>query len=389
MSTENESISAIDSSLDELMNMPTVESDEEKKGFFSGLRETDFSLDDLETKKKEETKKEEGDDKEEPVVPSGIQVVTEPEKPSENGTEKKGMYSAIKTLIDDGDLIPFDDDKPMEEYTENDFKELIQANLKEIKRQAEESTPQEFFEQLPQELQVAYQYIQNGGNDIKGLFRALSVSQEISDLNIEDKNGQRNVVRAYLSAINYGSPEEIEEEVYNIEDKGDLEKKAQSYKPKLEQIQNRIINQKVAEQQAYEEQRRKAMHDYAESVYNTLDKDDLNGIHLTKSTKNQLYRGLVDTNYTSQSGRPTNQLYYLLEQYQWVKPNHGLLSEALWLLSDPDGYKSAIGKTVEKNVTEQTVRKLKNEQQGKSNVAQFEHQEERRTIKRPMRNIFS
>ncbi len=55
-------------------------------------------------------------------------------------------------------------------------------------------------------------------------------------------------------------------------------------------------------------------------------------------------------------------LGHLLEKYQFVEPNYGLISEALWLLQDPDGYKAKImDKGAQKSV-EATVRKLKTEQ---------------------------
>jgi hypothetical protein len=75
-----------------------------------------------------------------------------------------------------------------------------------------------------------------------------------------------------------------------------------------------------------------------------------------------LYNGLVQPSYPSVSGRNTNLLGHLLEKYQFVEPNYSLISEALWLLQDPEGYKAKImDKGAQKSV-EQTVRKLKTEQ---------------------------
>jgi hypothetical protein len=72
-----------------------------------------------------------------------------------------------------------------------------------------------------------------------------------------------------------------------------------------------------------------------------------------------LYNGLVQPSYPSVSGKNTNLLGHLLEKYQFVEPNYTLISEALWLLSDPNGYKAKImDKGAQKSV-ETTVRKLK------------------------------
>lgn len=62
------------------------------------------------------------------------------------------------------------------------------------------------------------------------------------------------------------------------------------------------------------------------------------------------------------SGRNTNLLGHLLEKYQFVEPNYTLISEALWLLSDPNGYKAKIMEKGAQKSVEKTVRKLKTEQ---------------------------
>jgi hypothetical protein len=81
--------------------------------------------------------------------------------------------------------------------------------------------------------------------------------------------------------------------------------------------------------------------------------------------QNVLFSGLTQANYPSISGRPTNLLGHLLEKYQYVEPNHTLITEALWLLADPEGYKSKIKATGSKEQVEKTVRTLKTEQNNK------------------------
>jgi len=109
-----------------------------------------------------------------------------------------------------------------------------------------------------------------------------------------------------------------------------------------------------------------------------------------------LYSGLVQPAYPSMSGKPTNLLGHLLEKYQFVEPRHDLIAEALWLLSDPDGYKSKIQNTGAKEQVAKTVRSLKTEQQRK--ISSSAPQEEavqnarrttqKRTVSRNKGNIF-
>jgi hypothetical protein len=79
-----------------------------------------------------------------------------------------------------------------------------------------------------------------------------------------------------------------------------------------------------------------------------------------------LYTGLVQPNYPSVSGRPTNMLGHLLEKYQYVEPRHDLIAEALWLLADPDGYKAKVREIAVKDTVAKTVRQLKTEQASKN-----------------------
>jgi hypothetical protein len=99
---------------------------------------------------------------------------------------------------------------------------------------------------------------------------------------------------------------------------------------------------------------------------------------------------MTTTKYQSMTGRPTNLLGKLLEDYQFGdKPRYDLIAEAVWLLAEPDTYKEAIRQVAKNETADEITRKLKTEQDNKtatSNV--LESKTERRTIKRQSRNIF-
>ena len=70
----------------------------------------------------------------------------------------------------------------LEEYTTKDFRELFEANFQEREAKIRQDTPKEFFNSLPEELQVAAKYVADGGTDLKGLFRTLAHVEEVIDL---------------------------------------------------------------------------------------------------------------------------------------------------------------------------------------------------------------
>ena len=273
-----------------------------------------------------------------------------------------GISDVFDKLIKSDKIVPFDDDKDLADYTAKDWEELIEANLEERANQVRRETPKQFFESLPEELQIAARYVADGGQDLKGLFSTLAQSEEKKSLDITNETHQEIIIKDYLQATGYGNAEEIAEEIEIWKDLGKLEQQAAKFKPKLDKMQEKVIAKKLEEQQMRKQQQEQASQQYMENVYNTLKEGSIGDIKLDKKTQAMLYNGLVQPNYPSVSGRNTNLLGHLLEKYQFVEPNYDLISEALYLLSDPDGYKSQIMKKGANQSVEATVRKLKTEQ---------------------------
>lgn len=317
----------------------------------------------------------------------------------ENSSNKKrgpktisGVNDVFSKLIEKEILVPFEDDKPLEEYSVKDFEELIAANFQEIENRVRQETPKEFFESLPQELQIAAKYIADGGDDLKGLFSALAQTEEKRSLDISKEQDQETIIRDYLRATNYGTEEEIDEEIDLWKDLGKLEKQAAKFKPKLDKMQEKILARKLEEQEARRRQQEEASQMYMQNVYETLKEGKLGDLKLDKKTQAMLYNGLVKPNYPSVSGRNTNLLGHLLEKYQFVEPDYSRISEALWLLSDPDGYKAKIREQGSQEQVEKTVRKLKTEQANRDTGSQdisnnTRNRKPSKTIKRQT-NIF-
>ena len=276
------------------------------------------------------------------------------------------MSDVFKKMIENDEIIPFDDDKDLEEYTAKDWKELIKANMDERANKVRRETPKQFFDSLPQELQVAAKYVADGGQDLKGLFATLSQVEETRSLDMSTEKGQEHIVREYLTATGYGNVEEVNEEIEIWKDLGKLEKQATKFKPKLDKMSEAVVAKKLEEQEMKRAQQQKASENYMANVYHTLKDGKLGDMKVNKKTQSMLYNGLVSPSYPSISGENTNLLGHLLEKYQFVEPNYNLVSEALWLLADPEGYKSQLKTQGTNAAVEQTVRKLKTAQASKN-----------------------
>jgi hypothetical protein len=271
---------------------------------------------------------------------------------------------------------------------EKDVEELWQANIDNLKQEVAAETPAEFFESLPEELQYAAKYVADGGQDLKGLFLALAQVEEVRGMDPRDENDQEGIVRSYLQATNFGTQEEIEEEIGTWKEIGSLEKKAKQFKPKLDQMQEEIVHAQLQEQEYRRQQQEQAAQAYVQNVFEALRPAEINGLKLDKKTQAQLYSGLVQPEYPSISGKPTNLLGHLLEKYQFVEPNYPLIAEALWLLSNPDDYRQSLMKQGKNEAVAQTVRQLKTEQSRKiASTYEEEDAPKSRKISRPQ-NIF-
>lgn len=304
------------------------------------------------------------------------------------------MSELVTGLIEKKLLVPFDDDKPLNEYTQKDYEDLIAANFEERERKVRESTPAEFFDALPHELQYAAKYVADGGEDLKGLFSALSQVEEQKNLDPENDRDAEKIVREYLVAKQFGDQEEIEEEIENYKDLDKISNQAKKFKPKLDKMRESVVQQKIEAQDQKRKQQEEASMNYMNSVYETLKSGDLGGIKINPKTQNMLYSGLVQPTYNSISGKQTNLLGHLLEKHQFIEPNHELVAEALWLLADPTGYKSKLTEGIKNEHVEETVRTLKTEASSKNAGSLSEPSLERKPkgmntgLKRPNPNFF-
>jgi hypothetical protein len=405
---DSTTVEEVDLNLEEMFGQPGAESvmlpadevepEEKKSNLFSKQEELDTTfIDKTETTtepKEELTSQEKIDTTPDSVVKEALSELDDAITAEETGetklgkrkTDKSGLHDLASKMIEEGTLFGFDDGKDLEDYSTKDFRELFEANFKDKEAKIRQDTPKEFFQSLPQELQVAAKYVADGGTDMKGLFRTLSHVEEIIQLDPDNENHQAEIARQYLTATNFGNTEEIQEEIETWADTERLSKKANQFKPKLDKMQEKIVAQKLAEQEHKKAQQEEAASVYMDNVYNTLSQGTLGDLKLDKKVQNHLYSGLVQPNYPSISGKPTNLLGHLLEKYQFVEPRHDLIAEALWLLSDPNGYKSKIQEQGSRKAVEKTVRQLKTAQSQKStssNIQESDSNSRRKPTRKP------
>ena len=402
-----ESNQNLDLNLDEFLPMPGSDDiltgpETSKTTVFSKPKDLDTTF--LEAKeaikKEEESKKDNEKGELKPAeLEAAKEVLTElfddeddntPKVAGRPKVDKSGLVDTFSKLIEEGMIVPFDDEKPLEEYSTKDWKDLIQANFEDRENRVKQEVPASFFDSLPNELKYAYKYISDGGDDLKGLFKALSHVEEVRQLDPNDERDQELIARQYLRATQFGTEDEIDEEIETWKDLGNLNKKASQFKPKLDKMQQQVVEYQLQQQEMFRQQQEEAAHQYMDNVYNTLKQGSLNGVRLDKKTQAFLFTELTQPKYQSMQGKGTNLLGHLLEHYQYIEPRYDLIAETLWLLADPEGYKSQIRQLAKNEATQETVRKLKTEEARKIPTTVYE-EEDRKPASRKLprqQNIF-
>jgi len=417
MATEvkEEEVQVLDINLEDVFGTPGSESvllpedkkKEEKKNNIFDTPKVDTSFLDEEEEEEEEEdledpkKKEIDPSKAAAAVDNLVKELDTPEEeediddpgkkaPGRKKTDKSGLTELFKSLIEKEKIIPFDEDKSIDEYSVNDFEDLMVANFEYKEKEQRERVEEEFINALPDELQIAAKYVLvDKGKDIKGLLRLLSEVREVRELDVEDEKDQEIIAREFLHSTGFGNSDEIDEEIAAWKDQKTLKNKAEKFKAKLDKIKSDKASQELADNADRRKKNEAAAKKYVDDIYDTLKESSINGIKLDKKTQNALYMGLVQPSYTSQvTGKPTNMLGYLLEKHQVVEPNHALIAEALFLLKDPEAYRAKVREMGAQEETKKIVKTLKTEESKKSVSSPVVEEEEKMKKKISRTNSF-
>lgn len=291
----------------------------------------------------------------------------EPEGPlSRKSVNKNDPISTTKTisdsfdvnaLIEEGLLTGFDEEGFSVKSNE-DLKELLIANKEAWEKAVRDENVSDYFEDTPEEFKIALDYVKNGGTDIKSLFRTLAESKDLSD--IATGTDDRSKVKVYLEQTQFGTPEEIEDQLDEWEDSELLAKKASMFSPKLEKIAEQRNAEMIKKQAALVKQQEELADQFYSGIETALKEKELNGIALSREESKEIKKALTENSFTStRTGRPLNLLGNFLEEITWVKPDYALLSELALFAKDPEAYREKLRKQGRESEVDSVARKLK------------------------------
>lgn len=295
--------------------------------------------------------------------------VTESKKePGRPKTEKNALVTYLSKKVEANEFgipedEPYDSSKQtISEYLSTQSEEklhgLLDSNVKAQIDEVRAQTPKEFFESLPEELQYAAAYVADGGQDLKGLFKALSHVEEVRELDPEKEQDQIAITRSYLQATGW-KEEAINEQIEEWKELAKIEKKAKEFKPELDNMQKQQVQayqKQAAEQKKYQQELAQF---YAQNVYKQLETNELAGIKLDKKVAREMENGLLTVQPGPWSGKPMNSLGYGLEKVQYIEPDYEAVLLATWLLNDKKGFLEAMGTAKANQAVEKTAKLIK------------------------------
>jgi hypothetical protein len=286
---------------------------------------------------------------------------TEDEKAKKAGrpvVSKDALIKGLEERFKNKTFFELEGDKPLSEYTEAELWEVIDLNIEEAKKNVADEVPLAFYDSLPEEIQTAYAYLENtravkGGYDKKDVQHILKVVTQVietQNLDVETESGQEQIIRTYLAMRDNATPEELDEEINALKDKGELEKKAGQFKPKLDSLHQQRMEQLVKTSEANRKKAEKQAEAYSQRVISTLKTGEVKGIKIDKKTQANLYEMMVQPQYLSFQGDNAE-----LEK---------LMLSAL-VFQDPDGFLEKVRLQGSNAQATAVAKKLKTEQANK------------------------
>lgn len=325
-----------------------------------------------------------------------ISAEVENATPVKQTTARDAMVSYMRDKIESGDFFTwndYDEKQSLDEYLTKmpakDLQELLDKNVDKKQNIGYEQAPVQLREALPSKMKYALDYIAQGGTDLEGLFSQLAKTTRVENLDINNEEHVPEIVRSYLHATGMVPTNLVEEQIQEWKEGGLLEKKAQAFKPLLDQYndhQAQVIIEQRAQQAEIERQTAQM---FVDNVTNTLSKYEIGGVKIPKKDANNLYYDITGLNYQGINGQPTNIIGHTLDRITYAEPDYDFLAEIAWHMRDREGFKKAMAQHGVNNKVKEVVRELKDAQYIKTQMAPAEEPAEQIRKEFKPRNILS
>ena len=292
-----------------------------------------------------------------------------PEKATGNVTEKEVSHNSLELPkewqealekefnSENPSLIGWEgeDGKFVIPKTFDELKELINENKKfeveESKRQWEAET----LSDLSPQVKSIMEYAKAGGKDVTPLLEAWGTVESISQLDPRDPNDAEELVRYDLESKGM-TDDDIEEQIELLISSNKLQSKAANLKPKLEEQEISKIAQmeQLQKQRTQEMVARKAQYqtNMSKAIDTAFDDKGISSV-----IKHSIFEPVYESAF--RPGLRVTGFQRGLEELQLDPNRNQHFAEVALLVSDRDKFFEVYGNKIKRDVTADTVKKLK------------------------------
>lgn len=275
----------------------------------------------------------------------------------------------LNKLFEEGVIAPFED---AEIKTYEDFKDLLQVNIKTQLETVQNNILEAELSSLPPQFQSVMKYGMNGGTDVKSLLESWQNAERVVNIDSSTVEGKKQIVAEYLTSVGYGTQEMIAADIKAMEDLGTLDSKVELYKPILEEMQMQKILMKEQEAKNTQLQEQEFQSNFISAVEGVLTQDkEYIGLELPINIKQALYSQSLPQYVSNISGRNLDALEAIVEEAKYGQnANPAFYTELMFHAAYPEEYKAMLLSQVKAEIVENRERKLRTQVQsdmGKSN----------------------
>ena len=248
-----------------------------------------------------------------------------------------------------------DNDKFIVPKTFDELKELINENKKHEIEENKKKWETESTNDLSPQVKSIMEYAKNGGKDVTPLLEAWSTVESITNLDPNNPSDAEDLVRYNLETKGL-EEDEINEQIELLKTSNKLVTRALDLKPKLEKIETERIAQMEEQQKARQKELQENKLKYQTNMTKAIDTT-----FTDKNVSSIVKKSILEPTYDSsfRPGLKVTGFQKSLEDLQLDPTKNNHFAEVALLATDREKFFELFGKEIKKEVTAETVKKLK------------------------------
>ena len=246
----------------------------------------------------------------------------------------------------------------------DEAKDVVKEYIKSIKEEAIEESWKEKVKGYSSQVQALLAYADQGAQTATELLDLLSAVKDVEDVvefDLSSRDGKLQAIEAYYHMKGF-KPNYIKKQLDMLNDAGDdvIDETASEFAEELLEFNKRKVSEKIRQKEQARKAAEEASRAYLQTITDTLKKDNIGDIKLTKQDRYNLFDAVSNAEYQSISGSRVTKFIKTLEEIQFGKEkNYEHFMNIVYFTVDPQGFMQKIKDKITAEVSEDTMKKLR------------------------------